>query len=210
MNDHTHHPLTHRPPSPLPGEPPRLAERLWLRRYARRRFHRFEDLLPGEELESLADLGFVLATRRYQPDREASFGTYARWWVEGLLRRAVRRALAQEEERRSAGAPSADADAHARRPLTPETLAWLRRTLERLSPRDREIIVATVVEGRSARSLAPSLGVSPRQAQRLVRRAVGRLQEAAGVEDDDARGPGLTPRVGPPSAGSAMAAGVAG
>ncbi len=178
MNDRTH-PLSM-------SASPTLAERAWLRRYARRRFRRFDDLVPPEELESLADLGFVLAARRFQRGRQAAFTTYARCWVDGLLRRAVHQAM--ERERRRGTAPPSDASARAPEVQveaphrSPETLAWLRRTLERLPPQDRALVTATVVEGRSARSLAQSLGVSPRQAQRLTRRALARLRAAAGVE----------------------------
>ena len=187
MNDHTK-----RSSSPVSPNPRLLAERTWLRGYARRRFRRFDDLVPREELESLADLGFVLAARRYDRDREAAFATYARWWVDGLLRRAVRRAMEHERRRRAAlfTHPDPTGDEHEGPRPTPETLAWLRRTLERLSAKDRALVLATVIEGRSARSLAPSLGVSARQAQRLAARALTHLREAAGVK---ASGPAHNP-----------------
>jgi RNA polymerase sigma factor for flagellar operon FliA len=52
----------------------------------------------------------------------------------------------------------------------------LRRTLDRLPPRERRVIEAMYYEGKELREVAVEFGISPPWACRLHRRAVDRLR----------------------------------
>jgi RNA polymerase sigma factor (sigma-70 family) len=67
-----------------------------------------------------------------------------------------------------AAAPSTDAQ-------RAEDLAALCTAMERLSPRDRELILLTRIEGRTAAEAGAVLGLAEETAQRAVTRALVRL-----------------------------------
>ena len=58
----------------------------------------------------------------------------------------------------------------------------LRRLMRVLSERDRGIIELQLRENRCQREIGELLGLSPMQVSRLIRRAVARLERAAGEE----------------------------
>ena len=69
-----------------------LESRNWLRRYAVGLAARCRPDLGREEAASLADLGLVLAAKRFDATRGYAFTTYARRWVAGEVLRAGREA----------------------------------------------------------------------------------------------------------------------
>lgn len=98
--------------------------------------------LSPEDVQQEAMVGLLEAARRFDPDKGASFGTYARWWVRDALNKAVQ---------------------DGRMVRIPESAVKDARDLRRVAD-------ARTREGRSCsiQEMASESGVSPRRAARLL------------------------------------------
>ena len=135
------------------------------------------------ESEDVLQSAFVRAVRRFAQDApgERHFLGWIITAIENTLRDRARRLGAKKRAGGEVELPDPDMliDAHAPRPSEHarerEDLEGLERALDRLSARDRQLILSTRVEGRTAAEAGAALGITAAAAQRAVTRALARL-----------------------------------
>lgn len=120
--------------------------------------------IPTEDLVAEGSLALTEAARRFDRSKNVRFGTYAAWWIRGLIRRYT---LAN---RRVVGTPSTR---HARK-----LLAHLRTT--------ERAMTAELGHPPTAEQVAERLRVKPSDV-REVRAALGARDVAVGVDRDGVR-----------------------
>jgi len=141
------------------------------------------DLLNTDDLVQEALVSSIRNLDHFEPRRDGALQAYLRQAVFNRIQDEVRRAQrlpgrSDLEETQASPAPSPLEEAVGR-----ETLERYEAALQRLSPPDREAIVARVELGHSYRQVAASLGKpSEDAAQMAVSRALVRLAREMGHE----------------------------
>ena len=155
---------------------------------------------PGE-LESVVDLAALVAWRRYDPRRGASFATFARKAVLGAVRRAAaRQRLA---ERALAQWASLHVESLGWEPPRAEGLCAVRQIGARLEALDRVLLERVVVEEESVDEVARALALPRTTVWRRVQEAKalareGRWRRAPWAAREEARrAPGPRSRAKP-------------
>lgn len=176
-----------------PANPPDVARQLFdanlplAYHLARKRLAR---LMPGtrrqaggiEGMEQTALIGLWAAARGYRADSGVRFSTYAWHTVNGyLLTHLQDAARGLDRKGRAKTYDPADLEwaAEPARPepaCEPEHLAWLRRALRRLRPRDRAVLTMTRLRGGTLDEAARRLGVCRSRAGQLQQQAVASLR----------------------------------
>ena len=134
----------------------------------------------GEELLQRTFLAFLESYHRYDPARGGLrpflLGICRNLWREDLRDREARlRALEPGPafpSARGGGAPERPDEAAANR----EALRRLRTALERLSPRDQELVTLVKLSGLSSREAGGALGMRPEAVRKALVRALRRLR----------------------------------
>lgn len=161
---------------------------------AQQAFH----VLLREDLVTIGETAVLEAYVRYRdgdPSKDnagGGFATWARRVVGWRVSEAVQRALTQEPHVNNR-ADSANGVLRAHRASNPrpdtvayrrQLMAWLRRRLRRLSPRQR-IIISAVLKGESQAAVARSLGLSPGRVNQEYFHALEQLRQFAAEDGFD-------------------------
>jgi DNA-directed RNA polymerase specialized sigma24 family protein len=152
---------------------PYLKSRPWLRAYAIRLAAASRPELDRKDAAALADLGLVLAARRYDPARGYAFSTYARRWVAGEVLRAGK------EARRWARHAVPEEEAHASAPATAEASAILRDVLGGASEEELHVLWVHGVQGHSLAEASRRVGHHRAWGHRVWQGLRRRLADAA-------------------------------
>lgn len=148
-------------------------------------------------------LGLLKAIRNWRPDGGASLGTYARRWIDVEIRRAVgtdrgghlrprpigesldappdhkgERARTLHEVLPDTSTPSPEEVAIRR-----ERLNKLRSVLDRLSSKERDVVVGHVVNEKTLQETGERLGVTRERARQIELKALGRMKKALVAND---------------------------
>jgi DNA-directed RNA polymerase specialized sigma24 family protein len=150
-----------------------LIARPFLHRFAVRVSARHRDLVSADDARGIADLAMVSALARFRGWRARAFASYARHWVFGALRRAVRGEL---EHLR--GREEYQVLAWQSRPVAPpDRRLELTEALSRLPAAHREVVVRRVVAREPFAVIARRAGRHRAWACRAYQRSVELLAD---------------------------------
>jgi RNA polymerase sigma factor (sigma-70 family) len=128
--------------------------------------------IDQNELQSAADTGLVLASRRCGPDQVFSFGAYARYWIKGeitaLFKKQVRNPLSK--------ADSIEDWNEQQKNECDESAPALSLDLSKLTPKERTIIEARSGE-QTLQAVGNELGLSAERVRQIETRAAKKLRK---------------------------------
>ena len=134
--------------------------------------------LVREELSAAATLGLVDAASRFDPDRGATFATFAHYRISGEVIDHLRRTSASSEMvRESLDDEPFTSPGPEERALAAEDAKRLRQALRELPAQERELLRAHYVDGASLTDIAQRQGLSKSWVSRLHARALKALRD---------------------------------
>ncbi len=153
-----------------------LCARPILHGYALKRFRRHRDLISRDEMRSICDEGIVEATRRFDPTK-GSFLTFARFWVDRYVLRAVGEELAWQRQRVGEhDEPTQHLEATGSSDLLEDEVA-IRQLMSRLDVLSCELWCRHHQDGETLRELSAAFGLSLRKIRNELARADSRITQ---------------------------------
>lgn len=141
----------------------------------------------ADEIESAAIWGLVLAARRYRPDRNTKFHSFAVWRIRGAIRDLLRKQI-PSGYRRSGGRPAlpdhpavhglGETEEQMASPADHRQSAGLEALLASLPPAHAEVIDRLYVGGWSEPETAERLGYTTARVAKLHAEALSQLRES--------------------------------
>jgi RNA polymerase sigma factor (sigma-70 family) len=126
-----------------------------------------------DDLVQCGMVGLERAARKFDPEREVRFATYATWWIRREMQRAVTNECVTFYDEKT-GQDEDPAD-------TVQDVKYVRDAVSLLEPRDREVIELRYgfdgTQGRTVDDVARVTGLTSSKVKHAQRRALTRLRE---------------------------------
>jgi RNA polymerase sigma factor (sigma-70 family) len=145
--------------------------RAWARRVARSLWYPYRQSMDADDVLSAADEALCICASRYQSNRGVRFQTYAYRYIQGSVRRTIRREM---HHRRRASTPVKHV---ASQQPSPESTTMVMNLLRGLARDQQALVWAHIVGHCPLAEIARRLRVSPSWASRRLKKALIQLRK---------------------------------